>query len=137
MADPGAMTVGLKNNLMTIPNFTAYEFIADKPEPPCAIVAPDNPFAVPESMGRGIFSYRFRVIVLVSDAFDDVGIAKLYTYVKSSGSLSVFAAVESDKTLGGVASNATVDQINQIGDVLWNELPYLGADFNVRVLATG
>ncbi len=88
-------------------------------------------------MARGIFTVRFKVIVLVSDKFDDIGVAELYTYVTTSGATSVFAAAESDKTWGGTVANATVERINSIGDVLWNDLPYLGAEFIVRALATG
>ncbi len=128
---------GLNVNLATIANLTTYKFVPDKPEPPCALVIPAEPFAVPESMARGIFTYRFRILVLVSDVVDDVAQTALDGYLNSSGAGSVFAALESDKTLGGTASNATVEQITNYGDVPWNELRYWGAELLVRVLATG
>ena len=127
----------LETNLNGVSGLVCYDFIPDKPEPPCAIVIPDEPFAIPESMARCIFTYRFRVLVLVSTSVDETAQNALDGYLASSGTGSVFAALESDKTLGGSAQNSTVSQITTYGFVPWNDLRYWGAELAVNVLATG
>lgn len=128
---------GIATNLATIGGLTAYDTIPDKAEPPCAIVMPANPFGDIESMGRGIFTWRFRILILVSSVADEAAQTALDGYLASSGSSSALVAIESARTLGGNASDCRVEQITTYGDVPWNELSYWGAELQVRVLSTG
>lgn len=128
---------GLAANLATVSGLNTYATVQGKPEPPCAIVLPGEPFGIPESMARGIWTWNFRVLILTGSVDDPSAQDALDDYLKSSGTGSIPTAIESDKTLGGAASNATFSQITTYGDVEWNDLRYWGAELLVRVLATG
>lgn len=136
MTIPGIRT-GIATNLATIVGLNTYSGLVQKPEPPCAIVAPASPFGEIESMARGIFSWRFRIIILAGSIEDASAQDALDGYLASSGSGSALAAIESARTLGGNASDCRVAEITNYGDVIWNDLRYWGAELLVRVLATG
>lgn len=133
-----SVRAGLNANLATVSGLQTYDFVPAKAEPPCAIVKPhDDPFLRRETMGVGHVSALFDVIVLVGNVVDDESQDKLDDYIKTSGSGSVWAAIESDKTAGGAASDLFVQSIAQYGEVPYGELSYLGAVWLVQVLATG
>ena len=133
-----SVRAGLNTNLATVSGLQTYDFVPAKPEPPCAIVKPhDDPFLRRESMGMGHVSALFDVLVLVGNVVDDESQDVLDDYIKTSGTGSVWAAIETDKTAGGAASNLFVQSITQYGEIPWNDLSYLGAVWLVQVLATG
>lgn len=133
-----SVRAGLNTNLQTISGLQTYDFVPAKAEPPCAIVKPhDDPFLRRESMGLGHVSALFDVIVLVGSVVDDESQDKLDDYIKTSGSGSIWAAIESDKDAGGSCSDLFVQSISQYGEIPWNDLSYLGAVWLVQVLATG
>lgn len=129
---------GLKANLTTVSGLQCYDTVPDKPEPPCAAVQPDpSGFMFRETMGKGVIRFSFVVTVLVQRVVDDAGQDKLDGYLNPAGSGSVWAAIESDITLGGAASNAAVQMVRQYGEFIYNDISYLGAEFVVGVLAIG
>lgn len=133
-----SVRAGIAANLATVSGLEAYAFVPDKPEPPCAFVKPhDDPFLRRETMGVGHVSALFDVIVLVSKVVDDEAQDALDGYIATSGTGSVWAAIESDKTADGAASDLFVQSIAQYGEIPWNDLSYLGAVWLVQVLATG
>lgn len=135
--DVAAIRQGMADTI-TVGGLTAYPTIIEKPEPPCVLVLPAQPFIVPESMARGQFSLYFRVLILAASSVDDVAQTALDGYLNTSGSDSVLAALEtSPRTLGGYASDIRVQEVTTYGDVTWNDISFWGAELQVRVLATG
>ena len=137
MGSPKAIRAGLAANAYTLGTVNTYRNVPEAVEPPCVLILPDQPFFEIESMGRGHFSYYFRALLLVASTISDQAQDMLDDYLSSSGTGSLRAALEVDKTLGGIAENATVTACTTYGDVEWNDLRYWGAELTVRVLTTG
>lgn len=133
-----AIRAGLKTNLATISQLRCYDFVPAKPEPPCAIVMPNNDTFIERlSMARGHIGLTFVVTVLVENKVDDEAQDRLDAYLDPSGSSSAWAAIESSLTLSGVAENAVVQVVRNYTAYTFNDIPYLGAEIVVGVLATG
>lgn len=128
------MRDGLEANLQTIDGLRANAEIPDNPNPPVAIVALDN-VDYDQAFQNGLVLYRFRVDVIVSRASDRWAQRRLDEYT-STGSSSVKAAIESDKTLGGSAFDVRVVQMDRIGTVSLGEVTYLAASFAVEVYSS-
>ncbi len=89
-------------------------------------------------MHRGIDEWWFKVTALCATGS---GLAAQKTrdgFLKSSGSGSVKAALETDRTLGGVVQSLhvtnVVPRVLQASDT---DALYLGAEYTVRILAAG
>lgn len=96
------------------------------------------------TMGRGVDERMFTVQALVAFATDIGAQVKLDELCETSGAGSVKAALEADKTLGGLVASLHVTEMSE--DRLYTiELkgqgnlspPMLGAEWTVRVLAAG
>ena len=130
----------IKTNLATVAGLATYDTVPDKPEPPCAIVMPDpNIFIERETMAKGVVTLNFVVLVLVGRVVDDAAQDNLDAYLNTSGTGSIWVALESDTTLGAAASDCKVrSQVcRNYGAFTFNDITYLGAEFLVGVLATG
>lgn len=133
-----AIRGGLKTNLTSIAGLQCYDFVPAKPEPPCAIVMPNSDVFIERlSMARGHIGLTFVVTVLVENKVDDESQDRIDAYLDPSGSSSAWAAIESSLTLSGVAENAVVQQIRNYTAYTFNDIPYLGAEIVVGVLAAG
>jgi len=124
---------GLANNLSTISALRVSIDIPDNPTPPQAVIAIeavtfDNAFA------QGLTQYTFTVSLIASRVSERSAQRKLDEYT-SNGARSVKLAIESDKTLGGVAYDVRVTEMSNIGTVILGEVIYLAADFAVTVYA--
>lgn len=77
---------------------------------------------------------QFTCAVYVSNGYTAVGAAALVGYIAPSGSSSIKAALESDRTLGGVAKTLNVDRVRGAYRIYTvGNADYLGALFEVRV----
>jgi len=97
---PSEVRDGLKTRLLTISGMRAYDVIPDTPVAPCFIVGFldmnfDSTFA------RGMDEASVEVDVLVQRFSSRSGQDKLDALLAGTGSGSVKAAIEGDKTLGG------------------------------------
>lgn len=88
------------------------------------------------SPGRGMTTAMFTCGIFTSMGDTDQGRKKLVGYLADAGSGSIPAALEADKTLGGVVLQLVVDRVRgayrlyEIG-----ETSYLGALLDVKVWA--
>lgn len=135
MASLSAIRDGLRRNLETVDGLRAYDIFPDKVNPPFAAVLPGSPAFTREAMARGVMRYRFRVLVGVSRASDRGAQDRLDEFLAMSGDMSVWLAIESDRTLAGDASDVAVDECTNYGVLDWNGSVYTGAEFDVVVLA--
>jgi hypothetical protein len=87
-------------------------------------------------MGNGMTEYTFVVQVIVGRADERTAQRNLDAYCSSTGSSSVLLAVESNRTLDGKAFDCVVTEMSSYGPVLVNDTTYLGAEFQIRVLAS-
>lgn len=135
MADIAAIIDGLSDNLGTISKLRVQPEILDTVPIPCAIVGPPSSVTYDETMARGADSYTFTVRVLVARASERAAQRALFGYTSGTGTQSIKAAIESDKTLGGSADTVRVTSAGNLGIYSYGDADYLGAEFTVEVIA--
>jgi hypothetical protein len=126
---------GIATNLATIAGLRVSEFIPDNPNPPVAIVQFDRA-QYHLDMGNGMTEYTFVVQLIVGRVDERTAQRNLDSYCSSTGSASVLLAVESNRSLSGKAFDTIVTEMSSYGPVLVNDTTYLGAEFQIRVLAS-
>ena len=82
-------------------------------------------------------AYQVKVRLYVSRASDSAAEANLDAYLAPSGAQSVKAALEGDRTLGGVAETLNVSGFSGYGVYEVADQPYVGAEFTVDIYARG
>jgi len=122
----------LRNN---IPGLRVSETIPDQPNPPHAVVSL-NSVNYDQTFQRGMTEYNFVISVLAGRVAERQSQRTLDSYISTSSTATIKAAVESDKTLSGDAFDVRVSEMTNVGAVNLGEVIYLGADFNVQVYAT-
>ena len=129
---------GLNTRLATIADVQTSAYMLSVPAPPCVEVSTLDEVLYDRTMQRGFDEYRF-IIRAYSGLTSDIGAQKtLDLFLASSGSGSVKAAVEGDRTLGGVCSDLQVESCSGYRVYAADGRgPFLGAEWTVRVLATG
>ena len=135
MADIAALVDGLSTNLGTVDKLRVQAEILDTVPIPCAIVGPPTDIEYDAVMARGADTYTFTVRVLVARASERSAQRALFDYASGTGSKSIKTAIESDRTLGGVADSLAVTAASGIGIYAYGEADYLGIEFTVEVIA--
>lgn len=135
MANIAELRTAIATNLGTIAGLRVSDFIPDNPNPPVAIVQFDRA-QYHLDMANGMSEYAFIIQLVVGRADERTAQRNLDSYCASTGAASVLLAVESDRTLSGKAFDCIVTEMSSYGPVLINDITYLGAEFQVRVLAS-
>lgn len=132
MASVTDIRTALATAMGTISGLRTAATIPDAPRPPQAIVVPDR-IDYDLDMARGADRFYFTIILLVSRADDRASQNNLDAYITGAGSIKT--AIESDRTLGGVVNTCRVTQMRNYAAVSVGEVLYLGAEFDVEVVA--
>lgn len=112
-------------------------YMLANPTPPGGHVFPAE-VLYDQAMGRGLDEWHLTVQLFVALATDIGAQERLDAYLAASGSQSVKAAIESDRTLGGAASDVRVESSSGYHTYLKPDgVGVLGAEWTVRVLAPG
>jgi hypothetical protein len=122
-------------NLATISGLRAADTWPDTINCPAAIVVPREG-TYHQSMGAvGVQQQQYDVVLLIAPVQQGLSRAqdKIDPYLDPTGSQSIKAAVESDKTLGGQATTCHVNGWSEYGQIAVNEIPYWGVRFEVEV----
>jgi len=135
VASISELRTALATNLGTISGLRTSEFIPDNPSPPIAVVQFDRA-QYHLDMRNGMAEYNFVVQLIVGRVDERTAQRTLDAYCSSTGSSSVLLGVESDRTLNNKAFDCVVTEMSSYGPVLVNDITYLGAEFQVRVLAS-
>jgi hypothetical protein len=129
--------LGLETRLATIAGLNTSPITPDQVTTPQAIVGvPDIP-TYHATMARGKMDFEFTVTVFTSLMLDRDGQLKLASYANPTGASSVVAAIEADKTLGGVVDDCHVVSFRTLGREEVGQVGYYGGVFTVNVMATG
>ena len=128
------LRTGLAANLATIPGLRTAATLPDQVNPPVALISLER-VNYQKTMQRGLTEYLFKVTVIVSRQSERNAQNNLDAYCSSNGTYSVLNALETDKTLGGVAFDLTMVSLDAYGSVVIGETTYLSAEFSVQVLA--
>lgn len=125
---------GLAANLAAT-GLRPYAVIPDDPIAPCAVVE-FNGITYDLSFARsGGDEYAFSVRILVHRVNTTTGQDAVDEYCTPTGTRSVKAALEADKTLSGVAFDLRVTEVRNIGLTVVGESTFLTAEFPVTVYA--
>lgn len=126
---------GLETRLATIAGLRAHDTIPDQINVPCAIVGAPETIQYDHTMGRGTDRYTIPVRVYAGRASERAGQDKIDGYLAGSGANSIKAAIEADRTLGGVAHSTRVTEARGYGTYPIAGVEYLGVEFVVDIIA--
>lgn len=104
---PSQVRDGLKTRLETISGLRAYDLIPDTVTPPAAVVGQLD-FTFDIDNARGLDQAQVDVLVIVQRFSERSGQNLLDLYLSGSGASSIKAAIEGDRTLGGVVNTLRV-----------------------------
>jgi len=139
MAAPTILQIlqGIETRLETISGLRTTYYVADQINPPQAVVGVPPIESYRAAFGRGTFKLEPQVFILVGAQLDRVGQAALASYADVAGSNSIPAAIEGDRTLGGVVQECVVDSFRPLGMEEVGLIGYYGGVFDLRVFASG
>jgi hypothetical protein len=126
------ISAALKTALSDIPGLRVFDYQPDQLNPPVAIVNL-NQLTFHRAFGGGDAVHQYLITVVVNRPSERSGQASLDGYMSYDSASSVRAAIEADKTLGGVVDDATVERAENVQYVLLGDTTYLTADFVVTV----
>jgi hypothetical protein len=114
-------------------------YLLERPSPPCFDVdIHEDGINFDQSMHRGIDEWWFKVTALCATGSTLAAQKTRDGFLKSSGTGSVKAALETDRTLGGVVQSLHVTNVvPRTLAAADTDALYLGAEFTVRILAAG
>jgi len=125
---------GIATNLSSISGLRTSWYVPDDPKPPIAVVLPDS-VRFDAAFRRGLDEYTFFVFVIVGRVNERTAQSLIDTYCNPSGESSIKAAIESDPTLGGAASDLRVTELRNYTAQTIAEVTYLTAEWVVSVYA--
>lgn len=129
---------GIEDRLKTIAGLRVSDVTPDQIVPPCAIVGVPAITEYHATFASGRMRLdELTVTVLVSAAVDRIGQKLLAGYANPTGDTSVKAAIEADKTLGGVVEDCVVLSFRPLGLADVGVIGFYGGIFQLRAIATG
>lgn len=122
----------MATNLSSIPGLRVASEIPDQINPPVAVIALNN-IEYDGAFQQGLTTFNFTIQLVVTRMAERRAQERLDLYSEPSGEQSVKSAIESDRTLGGNASDVRVESRPTVGSLQVNDQDYLAADFSVVV----
>ena len=134
MATLTEIRTGLATRCATISGLRTSATMPEQPQPPVAIVQPET-VQYDLNARNGLTQYNMIVTVVVSRADARSAQNKVDEFVAPTGSSSIKAAIEGDRTVGGKVNTLRVVSVSNYTMLDTLEVPYLGVDFSVEVFA--
>jgi hypothetical protein len=125
---------GLRVRLATITGLRTFSYQPEQVNPPVAFPVLES-IDYHKAFGGGDVRMQFTIIVIVGRYVDRVAHANLDGFLSFSGATSLRAAIEGDRTLGGVAQTLVMDSSLSISALAVAEAEYLQVSFSVLVHA--
>jgi hypothetical protein len=122
---------GLATRLATITGLRTYAYQPDQLNAPMAYSNLDS-ITYHRTFG-GMTEMVCTVTVIVARATERTAESSVDGYTAYSGTSSVRAAIEADRTLGGKVDDLIVESATGIQSISANDTEYLSVDFVVRV----
>jgi len=126
------VATGLATNLATITGLRTSAYQPEQLNTPLAFPIL-NTVTYHKAMGGGDVTMDWTITVLVGRYTDRTAFATLDGYLSYSGATSVRAAIESDRTLGGVCQTLVVSSAADISSVNAADAEFLQIQFTVQV----
>jgi hypothetical protein len=134
-ATPSQAKDGLKARLATISGLRCYDYQPDQVNPPFAFPTLEEIRYHATAMGTGGVEMDFTINLILSRQSERVAQDEIDKYTAFIGTQSVRAAIEGDRTLGGVVDDCVVRQAGNISNIDANDTLYVAVDFRVTVYA--
>jgi len=134
MAELSQIRDAMGEALTAVPNLRVRPNIPSLVTPPMAVVFPQT-IEYDLNAARGVNRYTFTVSVFVVKADDRAAQLRVDPFVSPTGTASVKAALEADRTLGGVVDTLRVTNVSNYSSTDANDVLYLAVDFEVEVYA--
>lgn len=134
-ATPSQVKDGLKARLQTISGLRCYDYQPDQVNPPFAFPTLNQIRYHATAMGSGGVEMDFDITLVLSRQSERVAQDQIDAYTAYDGAQSVRAAIEADRTLGGVVDDCVVREAGTITNIDANDTLYLTVDFRVTVYA--
>lgn len=132
MANDAAIRDGLVVRLQAITGLSAYDHVPGQVNTPAAIVS-RRLSRFDAVMADGADDYEYVITVLIPYAEPSLAQAAMSEYLARTGTKSIKAAVEGDRTLAGVVHFARVREAGEEEIREVNANPHLAVDFVVEV----
>lgn len=124
-----------------LPQVQCTGYLLQNPAPPCFEVELGSTGIIYDrSMQRGIDEWAFVLRGFAGTALDETGQRTLDAWLNSSGGVSIKAAIEADRTLGGTVSDVQVDRVGQIrsySPIANPTVQFYGVEWTLQVITTG
>ena len=105
--------------------------ISDSLELPCVIIMLGP--GLYATAFDGAYDCSFRLILCIAKQDSPAAFNRLLDYVESTGSKSIFAALDADKTLDGSCSASKLAGYSGAGSTVWGNISYLSTEFELQV----
>lgn len=134
MAELSAIRTALAEKIGSINGLRTAATVPDQVNPPIAVIIPER-VTYDEAYARGLVVYTFIVQVVVGKVSERTAQNRLDGFVNPTGATSIKAAIENDKSLGGVVFDSRVTEMTTYTVVQIGDIAYLSCEFRVTVLA--
>lgn len=81
----------------------------------------------------GTYDQVFRLILCVAKQDSPSAFNRLLDYINETGALSLFAALDADRTLNGSCSSSKLANHSGAGSTPWGKIVYLSTEFELQV----
>ena len=126
---------GLKTAINTVSGLRAFDYQPDQVNPPFAWPTLDTVTYHQTGMNNGGVVMNFTLTLVVNRASERTAQDQLDQYMNWDGAKSLRAAIEADRTLGGVCDDLIVTNAENLTNIDANDTLYLAVDFKVTVYA--
>lgn len=126
------IATGLKTALSSISGLRTYNYQPEQENPPFGFPIL-NRINYHRAFNGGDVVSEWTIIVVVGRYTDRTAFSSLDEYLSFSGAKSVRAAIEADKTLGGVCSTLIVQSSADVTSLSAGDAEFLQIRFNVEV----
>lgn len=124
-----------------LPQVQCTGYLLENPSPPSfEIELGATGVVFDRTMQRGIDEWTFTVRGFAGSTLDETGQRTLDAWLNSSGGVSIKAAIESDRTLGGTVNDVQVERVGQIrsySPIASPTVKFYGVEWTLQVVATG
>jgi hypothetical protein len=128
--------LGLETRLKTISGLRTSPYVPDQITPPHAVIEVP-PIDYHTTFAHGMVNLTFTIRLFAQKVIDRIDQPTMAAFADIAGTNSIHAAIEGDKTLGGVADDCKVISFDPVGGAEVGALPYYEGVFTVRVLGKG
>ena len=126
---------GLKARINAVSGLRAFDYQPDQVNPPFAWPTLDTITYHQTGFATGGVVMNFTITLVVNRAAERVAQDQLDQYMSWDGAKSLRAAIEADRTLGGVCEDLIVTNAENLTNIDANDTLYLAVDFKVTVYA--